>query len=318
MDDLFNAGHLMLQDTLDLGKFGYSIYQDQRDNSFKNKVFDYQKSIQQKIFDREDTALQRRMADAEKAGLNPFSVANGSGAGAGAVVGTSSASYSRNIESPNVLGNYGRYLDSLNAIEQNKQMKEHTRILTEEWRQAHIKAEQDAIDRGIQRASAFLDSGVNADNILISTEGSFNVYHVFNPDEKEMLTKDGLYVKLSDSPMYKRYLWALENDKNVRDSIEYNSFSDFYNMKQNEYSFDWMNFDRNYQRILKGVEGITDLFHGGSHAVEAINSVRDVSGRNKLRESQIQSNDYKNRPTHTTKERTYNKRGYTERSYSSK
>lgn len=48
--------------------------------------FEYQKQLQQQIFAREDNALQRRMSDAEKAGLNPFSVANGSGAGAGAVV----------------------------------------------------------------------------------------------------------------------------------------------------------------------------------------------------------------------------------------
>lgn len=53
--------------------------------------FEYQKELQQQIFAREDNALQRRMADAEKAGLNPFSVANGSGAGAGAVVSKNSS-----------------------------------------------------------------------------------------------------------------------------------------------------------------------------------------------------------------------------------
>lgn len=48
---------------------------------------DYQKDLQQKIFEREDTAIQRRMEDARAAGVNPYAVV-GSGANAGSVVST--------------------------------------------------------------------------------------------------------------------------------------------------------------------------------------------------------------------------------------
>ena len=79
-----------------------------------------------------------------------------------------------------------------------------------------------------------------------------------------------------------------------------------------------MKFDTYYNRVLRGVDTAASLIHGGAHAVDAVNSFRDVSGRNRLRESQIETNNYRNQPTRTTKERSYYKGGYTERSYSTK
>lgn len=78
---------------------GYGVYQDQRNwqaakrqQELENERYieerDYNRALQQEIFNREDTAIQRAADDAMKAGFSPLTVA-GSGASSGAVVGSS-------------------------------------------------------------------------------------------------------------------------------------------------------------------------------------------------------------------------------------
>lgn len=68
---------------------GYSAESKQADLNYKLGMenLKYQKDLQKQIFQREDNAVQRRMADLEKAGLSK-TLAAGSAAGAGAVVNT--------------------------------------------------------------------------------------------------------------------------------------------------------------------------------------------------------------------------------------
>lgn len=93
---------------------GYNIWANKRD-------FDYQKALQQTMFEREDTAVQRRMADLQAAGLNP-NLAAGSAAGAGSVVSRSSTNDV----------NFGSALDTMAAISQIQNQKLQNKIAAQE------------------------------------------------------------------------------------------------------------------------------------------------------------------------------------------
>lgn len=103
-----------------IGNLASSIYNIGSD--LRN--YDYQKALQQKIFAREDTAVQRRMADLQAAGLNP-QLAAGSGAGAGTVVNTKAPQFENN----NPLG---AALDMASHVEQLRQQKIQTENLKKE------------------------------------------------------------------------------------------------------------------------------------------------------------------------------------------
>ncbi len=69
----------------------------------------YQKDLQKAIFQREDNAVQRRVADLRAAGLSP-TLAAGSSAGAGSVVSTSAPQKRSNLESYLALASVGTAL----------------------------------------------------------------------------------------------------------------------------------------------------------------------------------------------------------------
>lgn len=86
--------------TADTGLSIWNAYQ-----SYKNNQ--YQKDLQKQIFAREDNAIQRRVADAEKAGFNKFSVI-GEGSNAGSAV---------SVQAPHISEDMGsKIADSLSTM----------------------------------------------------------------------------------------------------------------------------------------------------------------------------------------------------------
>lgn len=61
-----------LQSVNNAAQQAYSIYQDQRNYDFSVENSDYQKALNAKVMEREDTAIQRRVADLEAAGLSKY------------------------------------------------------------------------------------------------------------------------------------------------------------------------------------------------------------------------------------------------------
>lgn len=116
----FLAGAAGLLDSI------YRIATNERD-------FDYQKALQQQIFEREDTAVQRRMEDMKAAGINP-NLAAGSAASAGSIVGRSDTPGS----------NMGAALDNLAAVSQIKAQRIQNQILTYQKNMARMQEENAA------------------------------------------------------------------------------------------------------------------------------------------------------------------------------
>lgn len=128
-----------------------SILTNKKNFDLQKEHFAYQKDLQKQIFEREDNAVRRRVADLVSAGLSP-TLAAGSSAGAGSVVSTSAPQKRNNFESLMALAGVGTALAN-----QQKAMTEAEN--------ARLSYEQNMMDmdyykkNGISPVEAHMDLG---------------------------------------------------------------------------------------------------------------------------------------------------------------
>lgn len=128
----------------------------EKNYNLQSENLDYQKALQQQIFDREDTALQRYVSDLKKAGLNPQLAAGSSGSDAGSVVSTSAPQ-----KDPSWLKNLKLNLDYVSAMEQVRQQKLQTQILQNQKSTTQYES-------NIMRDKSLLNSETYGDQVSMS------------------------------------------------------------------------------------------------------------------------------------------------------
>lgn len=117
-------GAMNLGSTIVTNQFNEKIASENLE--FQKENYEYEKDLQQQIFEREDTAYQRKVQDLIKAGINPAVAAVGSGSGAGSIVSTQAPHNDMRYQAPQF--NLGSAIDTLRSLKQIASIDEQMNV----------------------------------------------------------------------------------------------------------------------------------------------------------------------------------------------
>ena len=168
--------------------------------AFQKENLEYQKDLQQQIFNREDTAYQRKVNDLIAAGINPAVAATGSGSPAGSVVSTQAPHNDMKYQAP--LFNLGSAIDTLKSLKQIANIEEQTNVAKQQAdyiSSLKKKADSETVKLGLENG---FFSKTQADRIKkIGFETDMMMYQKDMLSRQNELNKIGFNFALGNSVM---------------------------------------------------------------------------------------------------------------------
>lgn len=200
-------------------------------------AFDYQKTLNERIMEREDTALQRRMEDAKKAGVNPYAVV-GQSAGSGGSVSVPNAPQ---MKSGGTIDAMRTALEAYSTVSEVQKRKQEVLNLQQDNENKYKEGLiLDADLAGKLNTNKIL--GYNADNAFMDLQRNiagfnfdFNAYYDYkdgkiintNPFASVLVNPNKL---LTPYGLNKRYDWEGKQLKNVAQEQQNNAFWDLFDL----------------------------------------------------------------------------------------
>ena len=247
------------------------------------KNLDYQKSLQQQIFNREDTALQRRMADAEAAGLNPYSVIGSGGAASGSVVKTD-APQLQQMNFNGLLDTVKSILDIQQGVAETKRAK----ALAENESKTGLILDADLLGKNWQNKILglnFLGNEINLnDSFLNSLRNQAEFNYDFGTDWHYKSDETGKYdykdiYSSNNNDVYGRSgnpWYGRQNMYDLTDTINYGILSDYWNNWYNQDMQDTYSMKSTQRQLLEKQNNWYNWNKGFDMASDLINGVTGI------------------------------------------
>lgn len=198
------------------------IVQGERNYNMQKENYAYQKNLQNTIFNREDNAVQRRVADLKAAGLSP-TLAAGSSAGSGAVVST----VAPQNQSAKSIKDFDVGLQALNVLTMNAQYeKTKADAKASQINAGILKRDYDSMvnhgtnsysESALSKYTGLFDMvskifGLGDSGTLANTMSSSNaIPNLLSKIDSGLVNLDLPFVNLSEKARYRKYIQEMKD-----------------------------------------------------------------------------------------------------------